>query len=102
MATGVKRVRTESEKTFIRHVRCATNKISRVTFGHLIVAYVVTFHPSALELFKHARNLLRAKGGLQLKREEDLRTAGDIVSVYELRHLAWMYNRVKSKKAEKG
>jgi hypothetical protein len=73
-----------------------------VAFGHLIVAHVLTFHPSALELFKYARDLLRAGGGLQLKREEDLRTAGDIVPVYELRHLAGVYNRVKSKKAEEG
>ena len=71
-----------------------------MAFGHLIVAYVVTFHPSALELFKHARDLLCAEEGLQLEREEDLRTARDIVPVYELRHLTGVYNRVKSKKAE--
>jgi hypothetical protein len=62
----------------------------------------MTFHPSALELFKYARDLLRARGGLQPEREEDVRTAGDIVSVYELCHLAGVYNRVKSKKAEEG
>jgi hypothetical protein len=102
VATGVRRVRTESEKAFIRHVGCTTDKITRVTFGHLIVAYVVTFHPSALELVKHARDLLRAGGGLQLEREEDLCTAGDIVPVYKLRYLAGVYNRVKSEKAEEG
>lgn len=73
-----------------------------MTFGHLIVAYVVAFHTSALELVKHARDLLRAGGGLQLEREEDMRTAGEIVPVYELRHLAGVDNRVKSKKAEEG
>lgn len=73
-----------------------------MAFGHLIVAYVVAIHPSALELFKHARDLLRAGGGLQLEREEDLRTVGDIVSVYELCHLTGVYNRVKSKKTEEG
>ena len=73
-----------------------------MTFGHLIVAYVVAFHTSALELVKHARDLLRAGGGLQLEREEDMRTAGEIVPVYELRHLAGVYNCVKSKKAEEG
>ena len=98
----MRQVRTESEKAFIQHVRCATNKISRVTFGHLIVAYVVTFHISALELFEHARDLLRAGGGLQLEREEDLRATGHIVSVYELCDLAGVYNCVKSKKAEEG
>lgn len=98
-ARGEGQIRTESEETFIRHVGCAADKISRVTFGHLIVTYVVTFHPSALELIKHTRDLLRAGGGLQLEREEDLRTAGGIVPVYELRHLARVYNRVKSKKA---
>jgi hypothetical protein len=102
VANGGTQVRTESEKTFIRHVGCATDKITRVTFGHLIVAYVVTFHSSALELVKYARDLLRAGGGLQLEREEDLRTARDIVPVYELRHLAGVYNRVKSKKAKEG
>jgi len=92
--------RTESEKTFIWHVGRATDKISRVTFGHLIIAYVVTFHSSALELVKYTRDLLRAGGGLQLEREEDVRTARDIVPVYKLRHLAGVYNSVKSKKAE--
>ena len=95
-------VRTESEKAFIRHVGCTTDKITRVTFGHLIVAYVMTFHPSTLELVKHARDLIRAGGGLQLEREENLRTAREIVPVYELRHLAGVYNRVKGKKAEEG
>jgi hypothetical protein len=99
---GVRQVRTESEKTFIRHIGRTADKISRVTFGHLIVAYVVTFHPSALKLVKHTRDLLRPRGGFQLEREEDLRMVGDIVPVYELRHLARVYNRVKSKKAEGG
>ena len=102
MATNGRQVRTKSEKTFIRHVGCTTDKITRVTFGHLIVTYVVTFHPSTLELVKHARDLLRARGGLQLEREEHLRTVGEIVPVYELRHLAGVYNRVESKKAEEG
>ena len=70
-----------------------------MSFGHLIVTYVVTFHPSTLDLVKHACDLVLAGGGLQLKREEDLRVAGDIVPVYEFRHLARVYNRVKSKKA---
>ena len=95
-------IRTESEKAFIRHVRCTTDEITRVTFSHLIVAYVVTFHISALKLVKNARDLLCAGRGLQLEREEDVRTVGEIVPVYELRHLARVYNRVKSKKAEEG
>jgi hypothetical protein len=102
VATGVRQIRTESEKTFIRYVGCATDKISRVTFDHLIVAYVVTIHPSALKLVENTRDLLRAGGGLQLEREEDLRTARDIVPVYELRHLARVNNSVKSEKAEEG
>lgn len=102
MAAGVRHVRTESKKTFIRHIGSATDKISGVSFGHLIVTYVVTFHPSALELVKHARDLVLAGGGLQLEREEDLRVAGDIIPVYEFRHLAGVYNRVKSKKAGNG
>jgi hypothetical protein len=102
VATGGRPVRTESEKAFIRHVGCTADKITRVTFGHLIVAYVVTIHPSELELVKHARDLLRAGRGLQLEREEDVRTAREIVPVYKLRHLAGVYNRVKGKKAEEG
>lgn len=73
-----------------------------MTFGHFVVANVVTVHPSALELLKHARDLRRAGGGLQLEGEEDLRTVGGIVPVYELGHLAGVYNCVKRKKAEEG
>ncbi len=73
-----------------------------MTFGHLIVAYVVAFHPSPIELVKHARDFLRAERSLQLKRKEDLRTVGNIVPVYKLRHLARVYNRVKSEKAKEG
>lgn len=63
-----------------------------MTLGHLVVAYVVAGHPPALELAKHGRDLLRAGGGLQLEREEDLRTVGGVVPVYELRHLARVYD----------
>lgn len=73
-----------------------------MTFGHLIIADVVTIHSSALELVKHARDLVRAGGGLQPEGEEDLRTTGNIVPVYELGYLAGVYDCVKSKKAEVG
>jgi hypothetical protein len=59
--------RTEPKNAFIGHIGCTTNQISRVTFGHLVVAYVVTVHSSALELIKHVRDLLRAGRGLQLE-----------------------------------
>ena len=92
--------RTKTEDAFIWHVGRATDQISRVTLGHLVVADVVACHPPALKLTKHARDLLRAGGGLQLKREEDLRTVGGVVPVYELRHLARVYDRVECEKAK--
>ncbi len=73
-----------------------------MTFGHLVVAYVVSIHTPALELVKHARDLLRAGGGFQLERQEDVCTVWGIVPVYEFRDLARVYNRVKSKKTEDG
>ena len=96
---GEESYRTESKDAFIWHIGCASDQISRVTVGHLVVTYVVTAHSSALELTKHARDLGRAGSGLQLEREEDLCTLGGIVPVYELRHLARVYDRVKRKKA---
>jgi hypothetical protein len=95
-------IRTEPKYAFIGHIGCATDQISRVTFGHLVVAYVVTVHSSASELVKHASDLLRARGSLQLEREEDMRTVGGIVPVYELRHLARVYDGMEREKAVEG
>jgi len=64
--------RTESKDALIGHIGRTADHVSCVALGHLVIADVAPVHPSLSELLEHGRDLLRARGRLQLEREEDL------------------------------
>jgi hypothetical protein len=82
------------EDAFMRHIGRASDHVPRVALGHLVVADVAAFHPSALKLVKHGRDFRRAGCGIELEGEEYVRAVGGVVPVYKFGDGTRVYDRM--------